>query len=361
MRLKDEQIREIYLELGRDFNDDFINLTLIDRNEYFIEDYSESYARSMLALEIRLDNKFIGYIKGDIYNIRKMNRARFSKEGIVLEADINSNFDATCMHDLVYSIQKNIKDIDSVAILDFVFCENKVLRKIILSNINKIIENVLNVDIDYVFISTIQPERLEFEEDEIMCYENVDCNRDSCIDESKFLKGLGFITVEEDSYAWKKRDDISEKEVSLMNLYKINLTKNQLNDLITLLIKQMANLNNHILFSENEDEFSQSVEGYLRMSLVCEKLKVLRLKKEQTIQLNVYEYSIVQYMFESMYWDCDYYEKYFKVPLQNVEILANMFNNISLSENCRALDYSYVFDCSLLEKLEIILENCTMK
>lgn len=205
MRLEDEQIREIYLELGKDFNGDFINLSLIDRNEYFIEDYSESYARSMLALEIRLDDKFIGYIKGDIYNIRKMNRAGFSKGNMIVDADINSDFDAICMHDLIYSIQKNIKNIDSVALLDFVFCENKVLRKIILDNINEILENVLNIDIDYVFISTIQPEELEFEEDEIMCYENVDCNRDSNIDESKFLKSLGFTIVREDSYAWKRK------------------------------------------------------------------------------------------------------------------------------------------------------------
>lgn len=205
MRLEDDQIREIYLELGKDFNDDFINLSLIDRNEYFIEDYSESYARSMLALEIRLDDKFIGYIKGDIYNIRKMNRAGFSKGDIIMDADINSNFDAICMHDLIYSIQKNIKNIDSVAILDFIFCENKVLRKIILDNINEILENVLNIDIDYVFISTIKPEELELEEGERMCYENVDCNRDSNIDESKYLKSLGFTIVREDSYAWKRK------------------------------------------------------------------------------------------------------------------------------------------------------------
>lgn len=34
-----------------------------------------------------------------------------------------------------------------------------------------------------------------------------------------------------------------------MNLYDIKLTKKQMNDLITLLIKQMANENNYVLFS----------------------------------------------------------------------------------------------------------------
>lgn len=134
-----------------------------------------------------------------------------------------------------------------------------------------------------------------------------------------------------------------------------------MNDLITLLIKQMAKENNYVLFSENEEEFEDSVDGYLRMSLVCEKLRVLRLRKEQDIKLNVYEYTIIQYMFESMYWYCDYSEKYFKVPLKNVEALANIFNDITLNPDCKSLDEDYILSCSLTEKLKIMLANCTMK
>lgn len=96
------------------------------------------------------------------------------------------------------------------------------------------------------------------------------------------------------------------------------------------------------------------------MSLVCEKLRVLRLRKEQEFKMNVYEYAIIQYMFESIYWGCNYCEKYFNVPLENVESLANIFENIKLSPNCKRLDEDYVFNSDLTEKLNIILANCTM-
>lgn len=205
MRIKDEQISEIYLELGINSNDDFLDLKLINRGEYFVEDYSESYARSTIALEVRLGYESIGYIKGDLYNIRRMNRASFNKSEIIVDADINSSFDGVCMHDLVYLIHKNTKNLDCVSFLDFVFCKNESIRRLLLDNINVILENSLNVDMDYVFISTIKPENIEFEIEGLWNYDNVECNRESNTDESEFLKGLGFKIVNEDLYAWIKK------------------------------------------------------------------------------------------------------------------------------------------------------------
>ncbi|MGU8835701.1 hypothetical protein ACV3UL_15595 [Clostridium perfringens] len=146
-----------------------------------------------------------------------------------------------------------------------------------------------------------------------------------------------------------------------MKLYSIKLTDIQFKDLRTLLIKQMANENNYMLFSENEEEFENSIDGYLRLSLVCEKLRILKLNGEKEFKLNCYEMFIIQYMFETMYTDCEYHEKYFRVPLERVDDLYDVFSAIKLSAECWEMDRHYAFECNLAEKIERLLKDCTIR
>lgn len=204
--ISDLDREKIYKILENKYNsDELTDLVFFNRcYESFFENMEYDYANAKVSVEIKIKDKTIGYINGDMYNIRRMILSKYEQSDIFGIADAQSDFDIICVHDLLKRIHKgSINSLDNIFILDFVYCEDKELRDLILDNLNVILENIYNAAISYIFISTYYPESISFENDYRGYYE-VDCNRENNIDESDMLRKKDYKICKEDNYAWKQ-------------------------------------------------------------------------------------------------------------------------------------------------------------